>query len=83
MGIVPVIISNAGKELKVNVLLDECSTDSYRSEHVATQLCLGGTSVSRTVAVLCGAATKVHVGKEVNIELLCATDRKHMGNIHS
>lgn len=82
MRIIPVIISNGQDEYKVNALLDECSTDSYISEHVAAQLDLNGEQTSRLVTVLGGKPTKVK-GKRVSINLLRSTDRKHLATIES
>ena len=40
--ILPALISNGKKELKVNVMLDPCSTSSYISEEAAEELELQG-----------------------------------------
>jgi hypothetical protein len=48
--VLPALISNGQKQLKVNVMLDPCSTSSYISEHAAGELELHGQSLSLTIA---------------------------------
>ena len=48
--VLPALISNGPKQLKVNVMLDPCSTSSYISERAAGELELHGQSLSLTIA---------------------------------
>ena len=48
--VLPAIISDGQKKLKVNVMLDPCSTSSYISEHAAGELDLQGQSLNLTIA---------------------------------
>jgi len=48
--ILPALISNSKKELKVNVMLDPCSTSSYISEKAARELELQGQELDLTIA---------------------------------
>jgi hypothetical protein len=48
--VLPAIISDGQKKLKVNVMLDPCSTSSYISEHAAGELELQGQSLNLTIA---------------------------------
>ena len=52
--VLPALISNGQKQLKVNVMLDPCSTSSYISEHAAGELELHGQSLSLTIAGIGG-----------------------------
>lgn len=48
--ILPALISNGNKELRVNAMLDPCSTSSYTSEEAAEELELHGQSLNLTIA---------------------------------
>jgi len=48
--ILPALISNGNKELRVNVMLDPCSTSSYISEEAAEELELHGQTLNLTIA---------------------------------
>ena len=48
--ILPALISNGKKELRVNVMLDPCSTSSYVSEDAAEELELHGQELNLTIA---------------------------------
>ena len=48
--ILPALISNGSKELRVNAMLDPCSTSSYISEEAAEELELHGQSLNLTIA---------------------------------
>ena len=48
--ILPALISNGKKELKVNVMLDPCSTSSYISEEATEELELQGQALDLTIA---------------------------------
>ena len=54
--VLPAIISDGQKKLKVNVMLDQCSTSSYISEHAAGELELQGQSLNLTIAGTGGTA---------------------------
>jgi hypothetical protein len=51
---VPVIISSNGRSIKLNALIDDCSTASYISENAANALELGGVSRMSQVSVVGG-----------------------------
>ena len=53
--ILPALISNGKKELKVNVMLDPCSTSSHISEAAAEELELQGQALDLTIAGTGGA----------------------------
>ena len=46
---IPAFITNGSKKLKVNVMLDSCSTGSYVTEHAAAELILHGQSQGLTI----------------------------------
>ena len=48
--VIPALVNNGKRELKVNVMLDPCSTSSYVSEEVAEELGLHGQNVNLTIA---------------------------------
>ena len=48
--VIPALVSNGNRELKVNVMLDPCSTSSYVSEEAAEELGLHGQNVNLTIA---------------------------------
>jgi len=48
--ILPALISNGNKELRVNVMLDPCSTSSYVSEDASEELELHGQELNLTIA---------------------------------
>ena len=48
--ILPALIGNGNKELRVNVTLDSCSTSSYIPEEVAEELELHGKTLNLTIA---------------------------------
>ena len=48
--ILPAMISNGNKDLRVNVILDPCSTSSYISEDAVEELELQGQGLSLTIA---------------------------------
>ena len=56
--ILPALISNGNKELRVNVMLDPCSTSSYISEEAAEELDLHGQELNLTIAGTGGAEVK-------------------------
>ena len=56
--ILPALISNGNKELRVNVMLDPCSTSSYISEEAAEELELHGQELNLTIAGTGGAEVK-------------------------
>ena len=80
MRIVPVILTNKNKEIRINALLDEGSTDSYISEAVAAELGLDGPDVSRNVTVLGGNTTLVK-GRRVPVGIMRADNRQPLGTI--
>ncbi|KAJ8040732.1 Alpha-N-acetylgalactosaminide alpha-2,6-sialyltransferase 6 [Holothuria leucospilota] len=83
MRTVPVILSGYnGKEVLVNALLDECSTDTYLSDSVAKELGLDGPRVFRDVNVLGGNTAQV-VGKRVQVNVTRPDNRQFVGNITS
>ena len=56
--ILPALISNGNKELRVNVMLDPCSTSSYISEEATEELELHGQGLNLTIAGTGGAEVK-------------------------
>ena len=48
--ILPAMSNNGNKELRVNVMLDPCSTSSYVSEDAAEELKLQGQELNLTIA---------------------------------
>ena len=56
--ILPALISNEKKGLRVNVMLDPCSTSSYISEEAAEQLELHGQELNLTIAGTGGVEVK-------------------------
>lgn len=56
--ILPALISNGKKELRVNVMLDPCSTSSYISEDAAEELELQGQGLNLTIAGTGGTEIK-------------------------
>ena len=56
--ILPALISNGNKGLRVNVMLDPCSTSSYISEEAAEELELHGQDLNLTIAGTGGAEVK-------------------------
>ena len=58
--ILPALISNGKKELKVNVMLDPCSTSSHISEEAAEELELQGQALNLTIAGTGGAEIRTH-----------------------
>ena len=56
--ILPALISNGNKELRVNVMLDPCSTSSYISEEATEELELHGQELNLTIAGTGGAEVK-------------------------
>ena len=56
--ILPALISNGNKELRVNVMLDPCSTSSYVSEDAAEELELHGQELNLTIAGTGGTEVK-------------------------
>ena len=57
--ILPARISNGNKELRVNVMLDPCSTSSYISEDAAEELELQGQELNLTIAGTGGTEVKM------------------------
>ena len=53
--ILPALISSGNKELRVNVMLDPCSTSSYISEDAAEEFQLNGLALNLTIAGTGGA----------------------------
>ena len=58
--VLPALINNGHKSLKVNVMLDPCSTGSYISESAAGELELQGESLDLTIAGTGGTEIKKH-----------------------
>ena len=56
--ILPAIISNGNKELRVNVVLDPCSTSSYISQDAAEELELQGQELNLTFVGTGGTEVK-------------------------
>ena len=56
--ILPAMISNGNKELRVNIMLDPCSTSSYVSEDAAEELELQGHELNLTIARTGGTEVK-------------------------
>ena len=56
--ILPDLISNGNKGLRVNVMLDPCSTSSYISEEAAEELELHGQELNLTIAGTGGVEVK-------------------------
>ena len=56
--ILPALISNGNKELRVNVMLDPCSTSSYVSEDADEELELHGQELNLTIAGTGGTEVK-------------------------
>jgi hypothetical protein len=48
--VIPALVSNGNRELKINVMLDPCSTSSRVSEEAAEELGLHGQNVNLTIA---------------------------------
>jgi hypothetical protein len=48
--VIPALVSNGNRELKVNVMIDPCSISSYVSEEAAEGLGLHGQNVNLTIA---------------------------------
>ena len=57
--ILPAMISNGNKELRVNVILNPCSTSSYVSEDAAEELELQGLGLNLTIARTGGTEVKM------------------------
>ncbi|XP_065186610.1 uncharacterized protein LOC135817366 [Sycon ciliatum] len=72
MRTVPVKLRSGGKEVLVNALLDDASTDSYVSSHVACELGLTGERQHLPVKVLSGR-TEVFSTTHVTVQL-CSVD---------
>ncbi|XP_065177331.1 uncharacterized protein LOC135807824 [Sycon ciliatum] len=68
MRTVPVLLKHNGAELRVNALLDDASTNSYVSSHVASELGLAGEQEDLTVKVLSGR-TEVFRTTSVSLNL--------------
>eukprot|EP00117_Sycon_ciliatum_P035424 scpid12780/ scgid2970/ len=68
MRTVPVVVRNGETELRVNALLDDASTNSYVSSHVANELGLTGEEETLTVKVLSGR-TEIFRTTPVMVEL--------------
>jgi hypothetical protein len=47
--VIPALVSNGNRELKVNVMLDPCPISSYLSEEAAEELGLHGQNVNLTI----------------------------------
>ena len=58
--VLPALINNGGKSLKVNAMLDPCSIGSYISESAAGELELQGQSLDLTIAGTGGTEIKKH-----------------------
>ena len=58
--VLPALINNGHKSLKVNVMLDPCSTGSYISKSAAGELELQGQSLDLTIAGTGGTEIKKH-----------------------
>ena len=58
--VLPAFVSDGRRKLKVNVMLDPCSTSSYISEHAAGELELHGQSLHLTIAGTGGTEIQKH-----------------------
>ena len=56
--ILPAMINSRDKELRVNVMLDPCSTSSYISEDAAEEFKLQGQELNLTIAGTGGTEVK-------------------------
>ena len=68
----PVILTNGGRSLKINALLDDASTKTYVNADVAAELGLQGRTEKVTVNVLNGQAESFNT-KPVSVELKSVT----------
>jgi hypothetical protein len=64
--VLPAVIKNDKKELKVNVMLDPCSTGSYVTEAAAEKLQLNGEMHDLTISGTGGSQVKKQ-SKQVNL----------------
>ena len=69
---VPVILTNGGRSLKINALLDDASTKTYVNADVAAELGLQGRTEKVTVNVLNGQAETFNT-KPVSVKLKSVT----------
>ena len=74
---VPVILTNGGRSLKINVLLDDTSTKTYINADVGAELGLQGRTEKVTVNVLNGHAETFNT-KPVSVELKSVTGNLSM-----
>lgn len=79
--VLPAIITNGDKRLKVNVMLDNCSTGSYVSEAAAEELLLQGKSQHLIISGTGGSQVKRHSRQvELNVSSL---DNKFSANLQA
>jgi len=73
--ILPAMVSNGNKELRVNVMLDPCSTSSYISEDAAEELELQGQELNLTIAGTGGTEVKTRSRRRHSSYSLVRTER--------
>ena len=64
--VLPAVIKNGNRELKVNIMLDPCSTGSYVTEAAAEELQLNGETYDLTISGTGGSQVKKQ-SKQVNL----------------
>ena len=69
---VPVILENGERSLRINALLDDASTKSYINADVAAELGLHGRTKKMTVNVPSGQV-EINETKPINVELMSIT----------
>ena len=78
---VPVLLKHNGAELRVNALLDDASTNSCVSSHVASEVGLAGEQEDLTVKVLSG---RTEVFRTTSVSLnLSSIDRRMCMTMHA
>ena len=79
--VLPAVISNGTKTLKVNVMLDNCSTGSYVSDAAAEELTLQGKSQQLTISGTGGTEVKKH-SRQVEV-MVTSLDKKFSANLQA
>ena len=79
--VLPAVISNGTKTLKVNVMLDNCSTGSYVSDAAAEELMLQGKSQQLTISGTGGTEVKKH-SRQVEV-MVTSLDKKFSANLQA
>jgi hypothetical protein len=79
--VLPAVISNGTKTLKVNVMLDNCSTGSYVSDAAAEERTLQGKSQQLTISGTGGAEVKKH-SRQVEV-MVASLDKNFSANLQA